>query len=123
MHCDVADPMKATPVFVVEGLLECHAFRYRTENDLQAVLAAELRRRFGAALRREVWISPTDRADFVIDHETRPLLIEVKIKGAETAVRAQMRRYREAFTGDVMLATTRRTHLRIPGAVLIRTAA
>lgn len=92
-------------------LLSGHRFRYDTEKDLQAGIARVLTDA-GIPFEREVQIGDAGRIDFIVDGG---IGIEVKIKGALTAMTIQVHKYtRQDVLKELVIATTRSQLRRVP---------
>lgn len=93
--------------------LQRRAFRYASEDQLQAGIAEALAAE-GMEARREVQLSKQDRIDVLCGS----VAIEAKIKGSMAALSAQVRRYCEnEAVGAVVIASN--LGLRIPMGTVI----
>jgi len=102
------------PRAAVVAAVRSWKYSYASEHDLQAGLAEA----FDAAAlpyQREVRLTPRDRIDFVVDGTVG---VEVKVKGSDTTLLAQLLRYsKDPRLTDLVVVTTRVTHRRLPGTV------
>lgn len=106
-----AAPVAACPVRDrVHAAISNVRFLWSTEDDLQAGIYAALREA-GLLPTREVRLNARDRIDLVVDR----VGIEVKVASTWRDVARQLNRYLESDRfDDVVLVTTRATHLQIP---------
>jgi hypothetical protein len=92
-------------------LLSGYRFRYDCEKDLQDGIARILTE-VGVPFEREVTLGDAGRIDFVVDGRVG---VEVKIKGALTAMTIQVHKYtRQDAIEELLIATTRSQLRRVP---------
>lgn len=95
----------------IASVLKACRFRFSNEAQLQQAIEQALHAR-GILAHREAVLAAGERVDFLADGD---IAIEVKIKGAFTAVAEQLQRYAASPSiACVLLVTTRRQLLAMP---------
>jgi hypothetical protein len=95
----------------IATLLNRHRFRYENEKELQAGIETLLRQH-GIVFEREASLGEAGVIDFLVEGG---LGVEVKTKGALTAVTIQVHRYtRQEEVKSLLLVTTRARHRDLP---------
>ncbi len=100
------------PLAIAE-ILRTHCFKHQCEDDLQNAIASVLTNS-GITFQREAPLGPRDRVDFLVEK----IGIEVKIKGAPTAVARQLNRYVKSDLIESILLVTTKATLRVMPATL-----
>ena len=104
---------QAATVGGVVAVIAAHRFGHVTEAELQEGLA-EVLTRAGYSVEREARLGARDRIDLLVDR----VGIEVKVGGSAGNVMRQLERYADSEELDALvLASSRRHHLAMPGAL------
>lgn len=115
LHLAPEAPVTPTAVDAgtVAAAIGSYRFTYRAEDQLQEGLAAAFAAA-GLPVQREVWLSPSERIDFLVGR----VGVEVKVAGSPSVVLSQLQRYAtHERIGGLVLVTTRARHRALPAVV------